>query len=75
MIPVALFTDIAYAALALLIAVLAIYFALRVLGKIAKFFVTVIVLAVVAVVLYLIFSDHSILKAASDLLWQLPKRL
>ena len=65
-----LLTDIAYAALALLIAVLALYFALRLLGKIAKFFVTVIILVVVVVALYLIFSDHSILKTASDLLGQ-----
>ena len=69
--PVALFTDIAYAALALLIAVLAIYFALRLLGKLAKFVVSVIVLIIIAVVLWLIFSDHSIIQAASDLLWRL----
>lgn len=55
--PVELFGDIAYAALALLIAVLAIYFAVRIMGKIAKFVVTVIVLIVVAVVLWVIFSD------------------
>lgn len=55
--PVELFGDIAYAALALLIAVLAIYFAIRVMGKIAKFVVTVIVLIVVAVVLWKIFSN------------------
>ena len=67
-----LLTDIAYAALALLIAVLALYFALRLLGKIAKFFVTVIILVVVVVALYLIFSDHSILNAASQLPFQLP---
>ena len=59
MIPVALFTDIAYAALALLIAVLALYFVLRLLGKIAKFVVSVIILAAVAAVLWFIFSDHS----------------
>ena len=55
--PVELFGDIAYAALALLIAVLAIYFAIRILGRIAKFVVTVIVLIVMAVVLWLVFSD------------------
>ena len=68
---IGLFTDVAYAALALLIAVLALYLSLRLLGKIAKFFVTVIILVVVAVVLYLIFSDHSILQTASDLLGKL----
>ena len=55
--PVELFGDIAYAALALLVAVLALYFALRVLGRIAKFVVTVVVLIVVAVVLWIIFKD------------------
>ena len=71
MLSIGLFTDVAYAALALLIAVLALYLSLRLLGKIAKFFVTVIILVVVAVVLYLIFSDHSILQTASDLLGKL----
>jgi lipopolysaccharide export LptBFGC system permease protein LptF len=66
--PVALFTDIAYAALTLLIAVLAVYFALRLLGKLTKFVVTVIVVVVVVVVLWMIFSDHSIIQSASDLL-------
>ena len=55
--PVELFGDIAYAALSLLVAVLALYFALRVLGRIAKFVVTVVVLIVVAVVLWIIFKD------------------
>ncbi len=55
--PVEIFGDIAYAALALLIAVVAIYFALRVLGKVAKFVVTVIVVIVVAIVLWRIFSN------------------
>ena len=59
MLPITVFTDIAYAALTLLIAVLALYFVLRLLGKIAKFIVSVIILAAVAAVLWLIFSDHS----------------
>ncbi len=72
--PVELFGDIAYAALALLIAVLAIYFAIRILGRITKFVVTVIVLIVMAVVLWLIFSDSGVAlpfmeKAAAA--WQL----
>ena len=60
MLPITLFTDIAYAALALLIAVLALYFVLRLLGKIAKFIVSVIILVAVAAVLWFIFSDHSV---------------
>ena len=58
MISIALFTDIAYAALALLIAVLAFYLVLRLLGKIAKFIVSVIILVAVVAVLWFIFSDH-----------------
>ena len=52
-------TDIAYAAIALLITVLAIYLSIRLLGKLAKF---VIILVVIAVVLWFIFGDNSILK-------------
>ena len=54
---VELFSDIAYAALALLIAVLAVYLTVRLLGKLAKFVVCTVVLAVVAVVIWLIFSN------------------
>lgn len=54
---IGIFTDIATAAIALLIAVVAIYFVLRVMGKIAKFVVTTIILIVVAAVLWMIFSD------------------
>lgn len=53
---VELFSDIAYSALALLIAVLAIYLTVRLLGKLAKFVVCTVVLVVVAVVLWMIFS-------------------
>ena len=53
---VELFSDIAYSALALLIAVLAIYLTVRLLGKLAKFVVCTVVLAVVAFVLWQIFS-------------------
>ena len=63
-----LFTDIAYASLTLLVSVLAVYFALRLLGKMAKFVVTVIVTIVVIVALYLIFSDQSIANVATGLL-------
>ncbi|MBQ8357013.1 MAG: hypothetical protein IJX39_04295 [Clostridia bacterium] len=60
--PVELFTDIAYAALALLVAVLAIYLAIRLLGKLAKFIIFVVV---VVLVLWFIFSDNSILQTVS----------
>ena len=58
------FTDIAYAAVALLVAVLAVYLSLRLLGKLAKF---VIIAVVIAVVLWFIFSDHSILQTILSL--------
>ena len=51
-------SDIAYGALALLVALLVIYLALRLLGKFAKFVIT---LAVVGLVLFFVLSDHSIL--------------
>ena len=42
------FSDLAYSALALLVAVLAIYLAVRLLGKLAKFVIIVVVIAAVA---------------------------
>jgi vacuolar-type H+-ATPase subunit I/STV1 len=54
---VGLFSDIAYSALALLIAVLAIYLTVRLLGKLAKFVVCTVILAVVAAVIWFIFSN------------------
>lgn len=51
-------SDIAYGALALLVALLVVYLALRLLGKFAKFVIT---LAVVGLVLFFVLSDHSIL--------------
>ncbi len=53
------FTDIATAALAVLIAVLACYLALRLLGKLAKFLITVVI---IVLVVWFVFSDHSILR-------------
>ena len=50
------FSDLAYSALALLVAVLAIYLALRLLGKLAKLVVIVIVIAAVA---WFLLSDTS----------------
>ena len=58
--PVEIFTDIAYAALALLIAVLAVYLAVRLLGKLTKF---VIIVVAVVLVIWLILSDNSPIKA------------
>ena len=54
------FSDIAYAALALLITVLAIYLSARLLGKFAKFLITVVI---VIAVLWFIFSDKSIVQS------------
>ena len=65
---VELLVGIAYAALALLIAVLAIYLALRLLGKIAKF---VIFAVVVILLLWFVFSDHSVVQIAADLFGKL----
>ena len=51
-----LLTDIAMAAVALLVTALAIYLALRLLGKLAKIFITLIVIALVA---WLLLADAS----------------
>ena len=56
MFDVQLLVDVAIGAVALLVTVLAIYLALRLLGKLAKFFVIVIV---IAFVLWLVFADGS----------------
>lgn len=56
-------SDIAYGALALLVALLVVYVALRLLGKFAKFIIT---LAVVGLVLFFILSDHSILNTLME---------
>ena len=56
MFDVQLLVDVAIGAVALLVTVLAIYLALRLLGKLAKLFVIVIV---IAFVLWLVFADGS----------------
>ena len=61
MVDLGIFSDIAYAALALLVAALAIYLSLRLFGKIAKFLIT---LVVILLALWFLFSDHSILQYA-----------
>lgn len=64
-----IFTDIAYASLAVLITVLCTYLSLKLLGKIAKF---VIIAVVIAVVLWFLFSDNSILHSLTALGDKLP---
>jgi hypothetical protein len=54
-----LLVDIATSAVAVLITVLAIYLAMRLLGKLAKFFITIIV---VVFVIWLLVSDSSFLN-------------
>lgn len=57
--------DVAFAALALLVAVLAIYLAIRLLGKLAKF---VIILVLIVLAVWLVFSDKSFLHQYFDFL-------
>ena len=57
-------TDIAYAALALLIATLAVYLSLKLMGKLAKF---LIILIVIGVVVWFLFSDHSFVQSLLEL--------
>ena len=64
-----IFTAVGYGAIAVLIAVLAAYLAIKLLGKIAKY---VIIGVVVAFVLWFLFSDHSILQMMSGLGDKLP---
>ena len=64
-----LFSEIARSALMLLIAVLAIYLSLRLLGAIAK---VVIALVVIAVILYFIFFATNIVQSVRDAVMQLP---
>ena len=61
--------QLANGAVALLIAALAIYLSLRLLGKIAKF---AIALIVIAVVLWFVLSDNSILQSVKGLFALLP---
>ena len=57
--------DVAFAALAFLVAVLAIYLAIRLLGKLAKF---VIILVLIVLAVWLVFSDKSFLHRYFDFL-------
>ena len=62
MFDVQILVDVAVASVAVLVAILAVYLSMRLLGKLAKFVIGVIV---VALVLWFVFSDSSFL---SDLL-------
>ena len=61
----AFLVSIAHGALAILVAILAVYLSLKLLGRIAKF---VIGAVVIGVVLWFLISDNSILQAAKNLL-------
>ena len=64
-----LFSEIARSALMLLVAVLAIYLSLRLLGAIAKFVIAIIV---IAVIVYFIFFATDIASTIKDAVMQLP---
>ena len=64
-----IFTDIAIAAVALLVTVLAIYLSLKLLGKIAKFMIVVVVVVAVG---WFLFSDNSILQSVTAIGDKLP---
>ena len=64
-----LFSEIARSALMLLVAVLAIYLSLRLLGAIAKFVIAIIV---IAVIVYFIFFATDIAQTVKDAVMQLP---
>ena len=63
------FTAIAYASIAILIAVLAIYLAIKLLGKISKFVVIVIA---IAFLLWLLFSNHGFVQMLGGLGDKIP---
>ncbi len=62
-------SEVARGALMLLVAALAIYLSLRLLGKIAKFVITVIV---IAVIVYFVFFATDIAQSIKDAVLQLP---
>ena len=64
-----LFSEIARSALMLLVAVLAIYLSLRLLGAIAKFVISIVV---IAVIVYFIFFATDIAQTVKDAVIQLP---
>lgn len=52
-----IFTNIAQAALALLVAALAVYLSLRLMGKVAKFVISVVVVIVLGIAMWKIFGS------------------
>ena len=62
-------SEIARGALMLLVAALAIYLALRLLGKIAKFVITAVV---IAVIVYFVFFATDIAQNIKDAVMQIP---
>ena len=62
--------EVARAALAVLVASLAIYLSLRLLGKIAKFVITLIV---IALIVYFVFFATDIAQTVKDAVLSLPR--
>ena len=62
-------SEVARGALMLLVAALAIYLSLRLLGKIAKFIIT---LVVIALIIYFVFFATDIAQTVKDAVMQLP---
>jgi len=62
-------SEVARGALMLLVAVLAVYLALRLLGKIAKFIVAVVI---IAVVIYFVFFATDLAQTIKDAVMQIP---
>ena len=62
--------EVARAALAVLVASLAIYLSLRLLGKIAKFVITLIV---IALIVYFVFYATDIAQTVKDAVLSLPR--
>lgn len=62
-------SEVARGALMLLVAALAIYLSLRLLGKIAKFVITVVV---IAVIIYFVFFATDIAQTVKNAVMQLP---
>lgn len=62
-------SEVARGALMLLVAALAVYLSLRLLGKIAKFVITVVV---IAVIVYFVFFATDLSQTIKDAVLQLP---
>lgn len=64
--------QLAHGALALLVAVLAMYLSLKLLGKIVKYVVIALIAVATVIVLFVIFSDAQILQLIKDMITALP---